>query len=254
LTDSLLFPGERADDLLIGGLKVIQSPQEYCFSIDSVLLANFAVIKPGDKVMDLGTGCGVIPILLSAKTKAEVVYGLEIQPSQADRGKRSVLLNGIEDRVHIIQGDLKHVKYDFQPGVFNVVVTNPPYRAAGSGKTSPNQSLAVSRQEVLCTLSDVIEAAAWLLNPGGRFYMVYRPQRLVELFYGLRCFKIEPKKLRIVHPSPGKPANMMLVEAVRNGEPGLTVSFPLTVYGEDGAYTDELKKIYFGAGGDRDGS
>lgn len=250
VNDSLVLPGERVDDLLIKDLKVIQSPRDYCFSIDAVLLANFAAVKPGEKVMDLGTGCGVIPLLLSAKTRASAIYGLEVRPEQADRAARSVRLNGLSDRVHILEGDIRQVKAHHRAGSFDVVVTNPPYRAVGSGKLNTDPGIAVARHEVLCTIADVVKAAAWLLNPKGRFYIVYRPQRMVELFCLLRSAEIELKKLRLVHPAPGKAANMLLAEAVKHGEPGLDVLPPLTVYGADGRYTAELNEIYFGAGGD----
>jgi len=239
-----LKANERIDDLQCKGLMIIQNTKAFCFGIDAILLANFADVKKGDKVIDLGTGTGVIPILLAGKTQASKIVGIEIQAEMAEMALRSVKLNSLEDRIEIITGDIKDSARYFGSSKFNVVVTNPPYISKGSGVINPSDSKALSRHEILCTLEDVIRAAGTLLVPGGQFAMVHRPERLVDILYLMRNYKIEPKYIRFVHPSPYKKANLLLVKGAKYGKPELKMMEPLYVYDEEGNYSSEINQIY----------
>lgn len=179
-----LKPGERLDDLQRNGYRIIQDPGRFCFGMDAVLLAGFAKVKPGERVVDLGTGTGIIPILLEARTKGASFTGLEIQAESADMARRSVLLNDLQDRVHIVDGDIKEAVQIFGAASCHVVTSNPPYMTEHHGLQNPDQPKAIARHEVLCTLHDVVSQAAGLLMPGGRFYMVHRPFRLAGDYDG----------------------------------------------------------------------
>ncbi len=203
---------ERIDDLQCNGLKIIQNTEGFCFGVDAVLLANFADVKKGSKVVDLGTGTGIIPILIAGKTEARSVSGLEIQKGMVEMAKRSIAMNSLEGRVEIIEGDIKRSLEIFSRGSFDVVTTNPPYMNNGGGLVNPDEMKAVSRHEVLCTLEDVVKAAASLLRQGGQFAMIHRPERLVDIVCCMRKYAIEPKFIRFVHPSPYKKANLLLIK------------------------------------------
>lgn len=243
-TDNNLLPGERIDDLERNNFKIIQNPSRFCFGMDAVLLSGFCSVKDGETVIDLGTGNGIIPILLAAKTKGQKFIGLEIQSANVEMANRSVLLNHIEDRVSIVQGDICTASADFGKASFDVVTSNPPYMLSNHGLVNPDSAKAIARHEVLCTLDDVIREASCLLKPQGRFYLVHRPFRLSEIFTTLTKYKLEPKRMKLVHPFIDKEPNMVLIEAVRGGNPRLTVEAPLIVYKEVGVYTDEIYDIY----------
>lgn len=239
-----LNPDERLDDLQRDGYKLIQNSKIFCFGMDAVLLSSYAIVNEGDKVLDLGTGNGVIPILLKARTKGSHFTGLEIQDINVDMARRSVEYNQIQADVEIIQGDIKEASAIFGGASFDVVTTNPPYMNENHGLQNPESHKAIARHELLCTLEDVIREAAKVLKPQGRFYMVHRPHRLVEIFEQMRKFGIEPKRMRLVHPFIDKPANMVLVEGVRGGRPMLKVEEPLIIYQEQGKYTQEVIDLY----------
>jgi tRNA1Val (adenine37-N6)-methyltransferase len=244
--DFLKFPTERIDDLICKGLKIIQDEESYCFSIDAVLLANFIKAGKKDKIIDLGTGSGVIPLLLSAKTEAAEIVGIEIQKAAAERASRSVFMNGQENKIKIIHGNLKNAPEIFGKESFSVVVTNPPYMKMDEGKISPYKEIAISRHEVLVTLSEVIETAIKLLCFKGKFYMVYRTLRLTDAIYQLKEHNLEPKLLRFIHPRSNEGSNLFLIMAQKGGGPGLKVLPPLVVYDEGHNYTKEILNIYFG--------
>lgn len=212
--------------------------------MDAVLLSNFVSAGKGSKVLDLGTGTGIIPILLSAKTQAEYIAGIEIQPEIVDMAKRSVRGNALEQKIEIIHGDIKKVREFLQPGSFDTVVTNPPYMRSGSGLINPEQGKAISRHEILCTLQDVLESAATMLKPKGEFFMVNRPDRLADAIEGMRKVKLEPKLLRFVCTRYNSPPNLFLIKGLKNGNPGLKIMPNLIIYNEDGQYTDDLKVMY----------
>jgi len=236
---------ERVDDLHRNGYRLIQNPTQFCFGIDAVILSGFAHIKKGETVLDLGTGTGVIPILLEAKTGGKHFTGLEIQPQMAEMAHRSVLLNGLEHKIEIVEGDIKKVHSLFPLSSLSVITCNPPYMNQGGGLVSPTDGIAIARHELLCTLEDVIRAAAKLLAANGRFYMVHRPQRLADIITLLRGYKLEPKRLRFVHPHANKEPNLVLIEAVKGGKPLLKTEPPLVVYTNEGAYTEEINDIYY---------
>lgn len=235
---------ERIDDLQIKGLKIIQNPDYFCFGIDAVLLSDYAKVKPGVRVIDLGTGNGVIPLLMAAKTKASIFVGLEIQKESADLARRSVILNHLEDKIHIVENDIKNARELFGASSFDVVTTNPPYMSENHGITNPESIKAIARHEIKCTLEDVISQSAALLKPQGLLYMVHRPHRLTDIFYLMRKYGIEPKKIRLVHPYADKEPNMVLIEGLRGGKANLIVDPPLIVYKDKNIYTDEIRYIY----------
>lgn len=239
-----LKENERIDDLQRNNLKIIQKTDGFCFGMDAVLLSGFAAVKSGEQVLDLGTGTGIIPILLSAKTEGRRFTGLEIQPEMAQMASRSVQLNQIEDRVQIVQGDIREALQIFRRASFDVITSNPPYMNDTHGLKNPDVPKAIARHEVCCTLDDVVRAAAGLLKPGGRFYMVHRPRRLNEIMGALTAYKLEPKRMKMVHPFVDKEANMVMIEAVRGGKPMMKVEAPVIVYQAPGVYTDEIYSVY----------
>ena len=239
-----LKEGERLDDLQRNGYQIIQSPEKFCFGMDAVLLSGFATAPEGARVLDLGTGTGIIPILMAAKTDAKELIGLEIQEESADMAQRSVVLNDLQDKVRIVQGDIKEAGQIFDAASFDVVTSNPPYMIGGHGLKNPEGPKAIARHEVLCNLEDVIRAAARLLKSGGKFYMVHRPFRLAEIMVLMHEYKVEPKRMQLVYPYADKEPNMVLIEGARGGRSRLTVEKPLIIYEAPGKYTSEIYDIY----------
>jgi len=234
---------ERIDDLQLKGLKLIQNPKMFCFGTDSVLLADFVELRNGDNVVDLGTGNGIIPVLLSGRGKKIRITGIEIQPEAAELARRNMRLNGLEQTVEILTGDLKEVKTVF-PGYATVVLCNPPYEKVGSGKISGAPEHRIARHEVMCTLEDVVKNAAELLQTGGRFFLIHRSERLAQAIYLLKKYALEPKVLRMIQAGAGKPPGYALIKSVRDAAEGLKVRAPLILYDERGRYTEELDRIY----------
>ena len=239
-----LYPGERLDDLERNGYKIIQNDKTFCFGMDAVLLSGFAQVKPGEKALDLGTGTGIIPILLKGKTAGDHFTGLEIQEASADMARRSVLYNHLEDQISIVQGDIKEAHTLFDAASFDVITSNPPYMTGNHGLVNPDMPKAIARHEILCTLDDVIGQASRLLRPGGRFYMVHRPFRMAEIMTKMTAHRLEPKLMRLVYPFVDKDPNMVLIEGLKGGKPRITVEKPLIVYKEPGVYTDEIYDVY----------
>ena len=236
---------ERIDDLHRNGYQIIQDPKRFCFGVDAVLLSGFSCAKKGEKVIDLGTGTGIIPILMEAKTDGEHFTGLEIQVESAEMAKRSVCLNDLDEKIDIVCGDIKEADKLFKAGSFDVVTSNPPYMNDGGGLKNDYGPKAIARHELLCSLDDVAKAAAWLLRFGGRLYMVHRPHRLADIICTLREHRLEPKRLRFVQPYADKEPNMVLIEASKGGKSMVKVMPPLIIYKEDGTYTEETLKIYY---------
>lgn len=243
LRDSLVKPGERVDDLQ-NGYYVIQNPEKFCFGMDAVLLSGFAKIKKDERVLDMGTGTGIIPVLLKSKTPGEHFTGLEIQEECAELAQRSVAYNGLEQDIDIVCGDIKEAAEIFGAASFHAVTSNPPYMIGQHGLQNPYMAKAIARHEILCTLEDVVSQTAKVLKDRGRFYMVHRPFRLVEIFQVLTRYKLEPKRMQLVYPFKDREPNMVLIEALKGGNSRITVEKPLIVYDKPGVYTEEILKIY----------
>lgn len=239
-----ILPGEHIDDLQRNHLQIIQNPEKFCFGMDAVLLSGFAKAPEGGTVLDLCTGTGIIPILMSAKTKAGHFTALEIQRESADMARRSVLLNGLEDKIDIVEGDVKEAGSMFAAASFDVVTCNPPYMKENHGLTNPGDARAIARHEILCTFEDVAAAAGKLVRSGGHFYLVHRPFRLPEIFAVLTKYHLEPKRMRLVYPYADREPNMVLLDCVRGANPRLSVEKPLVVYRAPGVYTEEITGLY----------
>lgn len=240
----LLKENEKIEDLQCKGLKIIQNKKWFCFGMDAVLLANYCEFKKGSKVVDLGTGTGIIPLILYAKKNISLAIGVEIQPEVAEMASRSVQLNGLDDSIKILNIDLKEVTSYLEPNSFDAVVSNPPYKMTNSGIKNPNDQKAISRHEIMCTLEDVIKNASKLLKQYGKFYMIHRPDRLVDIMCLLRQYKLEPKRIRFVHPKANEKPNMVIIQASKNGNKELKFDTPLYVYNEQGQFSDEIHTIY----------
>ncbi|MCR5301193.1 MAG: tRNA1(Val) (adenine(37)-N6)-methyltransferase [Lachnospiraceae bacterium] len=239
-----LNEGERVDDLERCGYKIIQDTGKFCFGMDAVLLSGYAYAKRGEKVLDLCSGNGIIPILMAAKTQAERFVGIEEQKDVADMAKRSVAANGLTERINIICANIKDTEEYLQKGVFDVVTCNPPYMINEHGIKNPDSPKAIARHEILCDFEDVARTAAAMLRPGGRCFIIHRPFRLTEIFETLTKYGLEPKRMKLVHPYINREPNMVLLEADLMGRRRLTVERPLIVYESPNCYTKEIYDIY----------
>ena len=243
MKNDLVKCGERVDDLQ-NGYFVIQDPKKFCFGMDAVLLSGFARVKKGETALDMGTGTGIIPILLSQRTEGKHFTGLEIQAECAEMADRSVKYNCLEDRIQIVEGDIKEAAGIFGAASFDVVTCNPPYMIGQHGLTNPHMPKAIARHEILCTFDDVANQAARLLKDRGRFYLVHRPFRLVELMAALTKYKLEPKRMQLVYPYIDKEPNMVLIEACKGGNSRIQIERPLVVYENPGVYTKDILELY----------
>ena len=235
---------ERLDDLQLSGLRIIQDPERFCFGMDAVLLSGFVKARRGDELLDLGTGTGILPLLLSAKTQCAHLTGLEIQEESADMARRSVALNHLEEKISIVTGDVKEAGTIFAPASFDCITCNPPYMIGKHGIQNPEAPKAIARHEILCTFEDVAAAAEKLLKSGGKFFLVHRPFRLAEIIVTLTKHKLEPKRMRLVYPFADKEPNMVLLEAVRGGNSRMTVEAPLILFEAPGVYSQEIKRDF----------
>jgi len=239
-----LKDNERIEDLQCKGLKIIQNKKWFCFGMDAVLLTNYCDIRNNSKIVDLGTGTGIIPILLSGKRNYSKAYGIEIQPEVAEMAERRVKLNSLQEKIEILNIDLKDTLKYLDAGSFDAVISNPPYKLNNSGIINPEDKKAISRHEIKCTLEDVISTASHLLKQYGRFYMVHRPDRLADIICLLRKYRLEPKQIRFVHPKVKAKPNMVLIRASKNGNPELKFDPPLYIYDDEGNYTEDVHEIY----------
>lgn len=240
----LLKPGERVDELHRNGYQIIQNPKKFCFGMDAVLLSGFTRVLPGELVLDLGTGTGIIPILLEAKTEGKHYTGLEIQEESADMARRSIAMNKLQDKIDIVEGDIKEASAIFGLASFDVLTCNPPYMNNNHGIVNPGEAKAIARHELLCSLEDVIRETSRLLKPNGRFYLVHRPFRLIEIINTLSKYKLETKRMKFVHPYLDREPNMVLMECIKGAKTMVRVEAPLVVYKEPKVYTDEIYEIY----------
>jgi tRNA1Val (adenine37-N6)-methyltransferase len=235
---------ERIDDIGFGGIRLIQRPDDFCFGIDAVLLADFVKTRSKAQVIDLGTGTGVIPLIVSHKTDTKKIVGVEIQPEIAALAARNVLLNDLSHRISIIQADVADIIPLVGKCSFDTVISNPPYMGKHAGVKNQGESRRISRHETTADLDTFIRIASELLRDKGDFFLVHRPARLVDIIASSRKHGLEPKKIRFVHPNKNSKANILLLQCVKNGKPELRFEAPLYVYKADGSYTKELLKIY----------
>ncbi len=234
---------ETLDDLQ-NGYSLIQKKDGFRFGVDAVLLADFANVKSTSKVIDIGTGTGIIPILLYARNKPKSIVGIEIQSDMAEMAARSILYNKLENAIEIRNMDLKEASSILGKSEFDVVVSNPPYVKQEAGINNPDMKKAIARFELMCTLEDVVQSAKDLLKTGGKLFMVHRSDRLVDIIYTMRDLGMEPKRIRFVHSAYSKRPHLVLIEGVRGGKAELKFMDPLYIYDDKGLYTDEINRIY----------
>lgn len=240
-----LKENERIDDLEYENLRIIQNEKWFCFGIDSILLSDFSKeIKNGANVIDLGTGTGIISILLCKKTNLNKIYGVEIQNNVAEMASRSVILNDLEDKIEIINDNIKNIENILNKNTFDVIVTNPPYKKENTGLINNNKEQYISRHEIECNLEDIIKISYRMLKSNGEFYMIHRAERIADVMFLLRKYKLEPKKIKFVHSKINMPPEFILVKAVKDAKEFLKIEKPLYIYNEYGEYTDEILKIY----------
>ena len=244
--ESLIKENERLDDLQLKDLKLIQNPRGFCFGVDAVLLSHFAKseIKKGSNVLDLCTGNGIIPVLLWAKTEAKKITGVEIQEEVAEMAQRSIIFNNLTEKVEIICEDLKKSPETFGKCSFDYITCNPPYKEDHGGLKNTEDTVTIARHEIKCKLEDIIKASEALLKPAGKLALIHRPERLIDIIYLMKSYRIEPKRLQFIHPSAEKTATMILIEGTKHGKPKLKLLPPLYVHKENGEYTEEINKIY----------
>ena len=236
---------ERIDDLQLKGLKIIQNPKWFCFGIDSVLLSDFINnIKNNSFVLDLGTGTGILPILLCGKTSLKKVIGIEVQEDVAEIAKRNIELNNLKDRFTVINDNINNIDKYFGKNEFDIIITNPPYKKNNDGVKNENKQKLISRHEILATLEDFIKVASYCLKDKGSFYMVHKVERLVDIICHMREYKIEPKRLRFVFTNEKSKPTLVLIEGVKNAKPFLKIDSNIYIYNEDGEYTTQIKEIY----------
>lgn len=241
----ILKENERIDELHRNNYVIIQNPKKFCFGIDAVLLSDFAKAKKGDLVFDIGTGTGIVPILMEAKTDSEKFFAIDIQEDSVDMAKRSVYLNNLSNKIEIFHLDVKDISEKFKKNKFDVVTCNPPYMNMGGGLLNELNSKSIARHEIFCSLDDIIKATNYLLKSKGRFYMIHRPNRLCDIICTLRKYKLEPKIIRFVQSYYKKEPNMVLIESIKDGGSMLKILPNLIVYDENKKYTKEINKIYY---------
>lgn len=234
---------ETLDQLRIGNLRCLQPRKGYRFSVDAMLLADFLRVERDERLIDLGAGSGILPLLCAALTAAREIVGLELQERLAQLAQRNVELNELTARIRIVQGDLKQVSHLFRAGEFDVLCSNPPYRKIGSGRRNPGTEQAIARHEIACALNDLTAAAKYLVKPGGKAFFIYLPERLSELCVALTSHRLEPKTMRCVHSHAAAPASLVLLEARRDAAPGMDVLPPLFLYDQENIYSEEAKRI-----------
>jgi tRNA1Val (adenine37-N6)-methyltransferase len=235
---------ERIDDLQLNNLKIIQNTKSFCYGIDAVLLSNYIKSKLKYNILEIGTGTGIIPLLLSAKIKFKHIDAIEIQENIVEMAKRSIKMNDLEEKISILNFDIKEYKAKVKPAHYNIVLTNPPYTKMGTGKTNPNETFAISRHEMSCSLDDILKASYHALQSNGSLYMIHRADRLTDIICEMRKYNIEPKNIRYIYPKINKPPNLILIKGIKGGKSDLKHESPLIIYNDDGTYTKEIKTIY----------
>ena len=245
MENSILMPNERIDELELNNLKIIQKNDGFCFGIDSVLLSDFArKIKNNSKVLDLGTGTGILGILLCAKTNLKQITGIEIQKDIADMATRSIQLNNLQGKFDILNCNITDIDKLLKIDSYDAIVTNPPYKKPNSGKINENKTKLISRHEIEANLDDFIRISFKMLKDKGTLYMVHRAERIVDILSTMRKYKMEPKRIRFVYSNKNSESKLVLLEATKNAKPFVKIERPLYVYNENGDYTQELLQIY----------
>lgn len=240
-----LKENERIDDLGCKNLKIIQNKNWFCFGIDSILLTNFARnLKKNSNILDLGTGTGIIPILLYGKAEFNKAVGVEIQEQVADMAKRSVMLNKLENKVQIICENILNLEKRYEKNTFDVIITNPPYKEKNTGLINEGKEKLISRHEITASLEEFIRISKDLLKDKGEFYMVHRPERLVDILNLMRKYKLEPKIIQLVYSNSDKPPKLVLIKCIKNARPFLKFERNLYIYNKDGSYTNDIRDIY----------
>ena len=239
-----LLPGERIDDLQLNDLHIIQNENGFRFGMDAVLLSDFTSVRPRERIADMGTGTGIIPLLLSQKREDTIFEAFEIQPDVAQMAARSVELNGLEERIHIHAADMRSATDILGYQSMHAVTCNPPYGKAGSALTSRTEAVRVSRHETDIDIDEIVAACSGVLRNMGRLTMVFPAQRLLELCDSMRRHRLEPKRIRMVCAKVEKPPYLVLIEAMKNAKPSLLWLPPLVVYHPDGTETEEIQRIY----------
>lgn len=242
----MLKENEKIDSVPGTEYKIIQNREKFSYGVDAILLSDFAKAK--GKVVDLGTGTGIIPLRLHKKSTCDIIYGIEIQDEVADMASRTMEINKLEEKIKILHMDLKKLRDVFKKSTIDTITVNPPYMKSGGALVNEDKNFALSRHEIACNLEDIVSISQYLLEPLGKLYMVHRPNRLVDIIYLLRKYKLEPKYMRFVQPKIDRKANLILIEAVKYGKPDLKFYDPLIVYKDDNTYTDEIYEIYYGKG------
>ncbi len=240
----MLFQDETLNHLLAGNIKILQKKKGYRFSIDSILLAHFIRLKEGQRIIDLGTGSGVIPIILASKVKSTEIWGVEIQEELAEMARRNIEMNYLQGRVHILTGDARNLADFMELGKFDIALTNPPYRKIRTGRINPKMEKAIARHEITGSIADMVKIAFRLLRPKASFYLVYPAVRIVDLITCMRESQLEPKRLRLVHPNVRKGAQLILVEAIKGGGQRAEIYPPLFINDLNGQYSEEMRSIY----------
>jgi tRNA1Val (adenine37-N6)-methyltransferase len=244
MEDIYISENESIDDLQLKGIKLIQKKENFRFGVDAVLLANYTVVRNGENVIDLCSGTGIVPFILVGKTNAKHITGIEIMDDMVEMANRSVKYNEMNDKIEFIQRDLKDVSFLKTLEKADIVTVNPPYKLKNSGLVNNNNKNAIARHEICCTLEDVIAAAKVLLKSNGKLFMIHRPERLADILCTMRKYKIEPKRIRMVHSNYEKPPSMVLIEGFNNGGVFLKWDIPLYIYNMDGEYSSEINKMY----------
>jgi len=238
-------PDETLDLLFNGSLKVIQKKKGYRFSLDAILLAHFSCLhQRADSIIELGTGSGVIPLILARRFKEAAIVGVEVQETLAELAQKNVIINGLIDRITIVKGDLRALKEKYSPSSFDLVLSNPPFYPAEAGRVNPGSERAIARHELVGTLPDIVKIASYLLKPKGRLIMIYPAFRLIDLIYQLRSNGLEPKLMRVVYSRVGSPGKLILLSCSKEGRTELKVLKPLIIYQSRSEYTEEMREIY----------
>jgi len=235
---------ERLDDLFDGRLRIIQKKEGYRFSVDAILLAHFASQLSADSIIDLGTGSGIIPLVLARKGTARTIVGVEVQEEMADMAKRTIALNGFTERVSILHEDLKKLRNCFDASSFDLVVSNPPYYPVRDGRINPDEQKAIARHEILAKMEDVVSIAHYLVKPSGIVVIIFPAKRLVDLLDSLKEFDFKPELLQIIYSHGHDEGKLVIVKSRKGGNPELEITKPFFIYKAEGVYSEEMQKIY----------